>query len=258
MLQSQRDVLSAMIKYMYNGTKQAVDALRNKVNYTTEKRNNETREALRAHNNCVYKNAEDGMPSPKDKEATTTENPCDKFKQAIQDVAGTTLQQAQASSEMFTSSFLLRSDGQYKNFLLSRIQSLDRQIEEINDQLAGSESVYLGEIADSKEFKVLSNENVQEVNNEWMQFEYDESSSHIRTYKNKVSVKAELSFNGLIGNARSHFSYGSSDYQQDLNKASLKVSGELLRVTIKRPWFRPSLFENPSLSFVSFGICYPK
>ena len=54
--------------------------------------------------------------------------------------------------------------------------------------------------------------------------------------------------------AANHFSYGSTDFQQDLNRASIKVSGELLRVTIKRPWFRPSLFENPSLFFVSSNV----
>ena len=204
MLQSQRDVFNAMIKYMSagnNGTKQAVGALKAQLNYTTAKRNKATREALKARNDCVYTNADDGMPSPKEK--ATTENPCNKFKQAIQDVTGTTIEQAQSSAEVFKSSFLLRSDGQYLSYWLSRIQSLDRQIEEINDQLTGRQSVYLGEIADSKEFKVLSNENVQEVNNKWMQFEYDESSSHVRTDKNKVALKASsyYSYQGICRNA---------------------------------------------------------
>lgn len=31
----------------------------------------------------------------------------------------------------------------------------------------------------------------------------------------------------------------------------LRVKGELLRVNIKRPWFKPELFEMPGITFVS-------
>ena len=264
MLQSQRDVLNATIAYMSagnNGAKQAVDALKSKVNYTTENRNNATREALKARNDCVYKNAKGGVPAPKEKRAAsnTTEDPCEKFKQATDDVVDTTFQQAQASSDFFTSSFLLKSDSQYKSFLSSKIQSLDREIAEINNQLNSSQSVYLGEIADAKEFNdvnQLGNKTAQDLDSEWMHFEYDSDSSHTHTEENKKTLSIAASFSGGAKGASlaasGHYSKGTVDLIQSLNSATLKVSGELLRVTIKRPWFRPSLFENPSFFFVRF------
>lgn len=278
MLQSERDVLSASIKFMSVGqdkASQAVDALSKKVNYTTEKRDNATQKLIQARSDCVQQSAQQGVPEGGGKEVPggggeepppiekrsaddqTKKDPCNDFKQATEGAVDATFQQAQASMEYFSSSFLLNSNKQYESFLQSRISSLDSEIREINDSLHESR-VYLGELADSNEFNSLNklgNETTQDFDSEWMQFEYDSDSSHIHTDQDKTSLNVAAGFGvgtpGASLDASGYYGKGTADLMQAVNSANLKASGELLRVTIKRPWFRPSLFEDPSLFFVS-------
>lgn len=268
MLQSERDVLNATIKFSSVGqdkAKAAVDALSKKVNYTTERRDNATKELIKAQRDCAQQKAQEDVPSTPKGKRTTSEppnNPCNDFKQATEGAVDATFQQAQASMEYFSSSFLLNSNNQYQSFLQSRISSIDNEISEINAQLEDlkESQVYLGEMADSKEFKALNelgNETVQDFDSEWMQFEYDSDSTHIHTDQDKSSLNVAAGFSvgvpaGASLSASGYYGKGTADLMQAVNSASLKASGELLRVTIKRPWFRPSLFENPVLYFVSY------
>ena len=277
MLQSEMDVLNSTIKFMSVGSdnsRQAVDALQKKVNYTTEKRDNATQEAIKARNECVQQSAKEGVPAESDapeKRAAgdiTSGDPCNKLKQATEGVVDATFQQAQAKSEFFSSSFLLNSNGKYESFLQSKIQSIEREIDEINEQLKDSQA-YLGEVVDSKEFSALNklgNETAQDLDSEWLQFEYDYDSSHIKTDQDTSSLNIAAGFSagepGASLAASGYYGKSTADLKQALNSASLKASGELLRVTIKRPWFRPSLFENPAFYFVrlcsitKFHYCY--
>ena len=269
MLQSEMDALNTMVQFISTGQDSAsktVDALQKKVNYTTEKRDKATQEVVKARNECISQNAQKGVPAEtKEKRAITdpTSDPCEHLKQATEGAVDATFQQAQASSELYSSSFLLNSNEKYESFMQSRIAAIQRDIEEIDEQLNNLDKgqVYLGEIADSKEFKALNrlgNETVQDYDSEWLQFEYDYDSTHINTSQDKSSFGVSAGFGGGIKGASlgasAYYGKGTADLQQAVNSASLKASGELLRVSIKRPWFRPSLFENSVLYFVSY--CY--
>ena len=269
MLQSEMDALNATIHFTSVGqdkAKQAIDSLEKKVNYTTAKRDNATKEALQARSDCVNQRAQEGASNSTHLEkraaSDAPNDPCDNFKQATENAVDATFQQAQASSEYFSSSFLLNSKEQYQSFMQSRLDAIEREIDEINTQLQESNlkgsQVYLGEIADSKAFKALNqlgNETVQDFDSEWMQFEYDYDSTHINTSQDKstlgVSAGLGVGVKGASLEASGYYGKGTADLMQAVNSASLKASGELLRVTIKRPWFRPSLFENSVLYFVS-------
>ena len=259
MLQSEVDTLNASITFMSVGqdnANEAVNALSKKVQDTAQKRDNATQALIKARADCIQHNAQEGT-------SETANSPCDDLKKSTESTVDATFQNAQASSEFFSSSFLLNSNNKYTNFLSARIDALEREIGEIKTQLDDlkSSQVYLGGIADSDEFNALNrqgNETVQDYDSEWMQFEYDSDSSHIHTDQDKrttsVAAGIGVGVQGASLDASGHYSKGTADLKQALNSASLKVSGELLRVTIKRPWFRPSLFENPLLYFVSCTI----
>ena len=266
MLQSEMDALNATIHFISIGQDTAnktVDTLQKKVTYTTQKRDNATQEVVKARSECVNQNAQKGVPTEtKKKRAATdpTSDPCEHLKQAAEGAVDATFQQAQASSELYSSSFLLNSNEKYESFMQSRITAIQRDIGEIEEQLNNLDKgqVYLGEIADSKEFKALNqlgNQTVQDYDSEWLQFEYDYDSTHIDTSQDSSSLGVSAGFGGGIKgaslDASAYYGKGTADLQQAVNSASLKASGELLRVSIKRPWFRPSLFENPVLYFVS-------
>ena len=266
MLQSEMDALKATIHFISIGqdtSNKTVDALQKKVTYTTEKRDNATQEVVKARTECINQNAQKGVPNEiKTKRAIPdpTSDPCDNLKQATEGAVDATFQQAQASSELYSSSFLLNSNEKYQSFMQSRIDAIQRDIGEIDTQLDNLDKgqVYLGEVADSKEFKALNqlgNQTVQDFDSEWLQFEYDYDSTHINTSQDKSSFGVSAGFGGGIKgaslDASAYYGKGTADLMQAVNSASLKASGELLRVSIKRPWFRPSLFENPVLYFVS-------
>ena len=266
MLQSEMDALNATIHFISIGQDTAnktVDTLQKKVTYTTQKRDNATQEVVKARSECINQNAQKGVPTKtKKKRAATdlTSDPCEHLKQATEGAVDATFQQAQASSELYSSSFLLNSNEKYESFMQSRITAIKRDIGEIEEQLNNLDKgqVYLGEIADSKEFKALNqleNQTVQDYDSEWLQFEYDYDSTHIDTSQDSSSLGVSAGFGGGIKGASlaasAYYGKGTADLQQAVNSASLKASGELLRVSIKRPWFRPSLFENPVLYFVS-------
>ena len=266
MLQSEMDALKATIHFISIGQDTAnktVDTLQKKVTYTTQKRDNATQEVVKARSECMNQNAQKGIPTEtKKKRAVTdpTSDPCQHLKQATDGAVDATFQQAQASSELYSSSFLLNSNEKYESFMQSRITAIQRDVDEIDEQLNNLDKgqVYLGEIADSKEFKALNqleNQTVQDYDSEWLQFEYDYDSTHIDTSQDTSSFGVSAGFGGGIKgaslDASAYYGKGTADLQQAVNSASLKASGELLRVSIKRPWFRPSLFENPVLYFVS-------
>ena len=68
------------------------------------------------------------------------------------------------------------------------------------------------------------------------------------------SITASMKFRVFFFfSAGGSYSYNKNthDYSQKLASASLKAKGELLRVNIKRPWFKPEIFDIPDLTYVS-------
>ena len=101
------------------------------------------------------------------------------------------------------------------------------------------------------------NETEQNLDDAWTSFQYDSESSHTQTDTETNSWNVAVGLGVDVGRfgvqASAHYGRSTTNMRQSFNSANLKVSGQLLRVTIKRPWFKPSIFENPSLSFVSLA-----
>lgn len=266
MLESELSALKSMIAFNQKTEGQASDTLNNlktKLNSSTEQRENKTSSAATSMRDCMSENAQQGPPGSNRTSSPATQTPpgqsaaCNKFKQANNEAVTATFQQAQVQSEYENAAFLLNTKGQFNGFLQARVEGLTRQIESIGADLNASKP-YLGGVVDSREFRDLNsvlNETEQNLDDAWTAFEYNSDSSHIKTDQetNSLSVAAGIGVGGPgFGlTASANYAKGTVDLKQALNSANLKVSGELLRVVIKRPWFRPSIFQDPSLSFVS-------
>ena len=257
MLQSELETLNATVRFVSEGqqkAEQTTNALEQRVNYTSEKRDNATKAAVDARNECMNKKARNRTAPTRGKQ-----DPCTKFKQSANSAVDATFQNAEASSEYFSASFLLTSNKQFQGFMQSRISALERQISEIDDQLDNlkENQVYLGEIAESAELNAINEKGEQDLDSQWLKFDYSSDSTHIDTEQETSSlavaagITADLGLKGNIGLA-GHYGKGTSEMKNAFNSANLQASGELLRVFIKRPWFKPSLFDNPILNFVSF------
>lgn len=256
MLESEKSALQSMIDFnkQNQGNSQSNTTLKNlqqKVDTAKSNQENKTNEAMRDRINCINQGSN---------QANSKNDPCINLKASTEGAVDATFQHAQLQSEYFSASFLLQSKGQYNSFLGTRIQALENQLQDI-DEMLNNTTPYLGNIAESREFQDLNkilNETEQNLDDEWEQFEYDSDSSHIDTKQdsNSVNVAAGLGVGAPGFGVQASANYGktTTDLQQAVNSASLKVSGEVLRVTIKRPWFKPSIFEDPELSFVSYQV----
>ena len=253
MLQSQINTLSAAVRFTSESqdkAKQTSDALERRVDYRSKKRDNATRDTINAHIECMNRTSANEFQS----QTTEGEDPCDQFEQEADSAVDETFEQAGASSEYFTATLLLKSDEQFQHYMQSRIAALERQKAELDTQLdnLNDEQVYLGEIVESPEFKALNESGGGDFDDKWLKFYYNSDSTHINTQHETNSISANVRIsNKLTTTANAQFGLDTEEMKKAFNSAKLQASGELLRVFIKRPWFKPSLFDNPTLKFVS-------
>ena len=128
---------------------------------------------------------------------------------------------------------------------------IEQKIQALRAQLASTD-VKFSHLARDAQHAADSQD---QLDSKWLQFSfnskrYQRSSSS--SYSQKTSRFA-ASFGGgsffwSVGGSYSQSrSRSESRFRASMNHAETVVSGELLRVTIQRPWFRPSLFKNPQL-----------
>ena len=89
----------------------------------------------------------------------------------------------------------------------------------------------------------------------WLAFEFDSKTTSFDgvTIQQFASTAANYGANAALWSVKSSLAAGANGsetrFRRAMNRARVKVKGELLRVTVNRPWFRPSLFENTDLTF---------
>ena len=250
LLESERDALEAILAYNTSqdpDAQAASDALEANLNSSTIARDNKTDTAVALMMKCMKENSET-------EEGENSES-CDKLKEANGDALDAIFEQGQVRSRYESAAILLKNKGEYNTYLEARLDSLNNQIVNLEAKLSGA-TPYLGEIVESRELNQLNGSaNEQNLDNNWTQFEYDSQSSHQESQRTGTSSQTHFGVGGFVGGGGFSFGFAQrtehSEFEEALSEADVTVSGELLRVVIKRPWFRPSLFEDSSLSFVS-------
>ena len=121
------------------------------------------------------------------------------------------------------------------------IEQIDQEVNELNQDLRRVSAKYPSlarHAADTQD----------QLDSRWLRFNFNsqriEYSS--RASSRYYSVAASTKASGLFWSVRASFSHSRSEssFQSNMNRANVKVKGELLRVTVNRPWFRPSLFKS--------------
>ena len=273
LLQSERDALITVTQTNDANKQEATDAvseLQTHLNEAEDVRKNKTEDAINANYDCLNKRAKAILVSesfevtdPKSEASEEPENDeansCSSYEEASQVAVGATLQKAQINSQLHSSSFMVNANDEYNVVVNQRVQKLTKEIEAAQAELDHAEA-YLGGIVDSDGFQnldVVFKQTQQALDDSWMSFEYDSESTHISTDQESTSTNVGLNVhagtapsNGL--NLNLNLGSAAEELKNAMNSASLKVSGQVLRVSIKRPWFRPSIFDDVSLDFVSF------
>ena len=121
------------------------------------------------------------------------------------------------------------------------IEQIDQEVNELEQDLreAGAKFPSLARhAADSQ----------QELDSRWLRFNFNSESREefSRSTQKHFSVASSFKASGWFWSVRSSFSHSRSEssFQSSMNSANIKVNGELLRVTVNRPWFQPSLFKS--------------
>ncbi len=87
-----------------------------------------------------------------------------------------------------------------------------------------------------------------QLDSRWLQFQFDSSKKIQETEisQKHTSVASAFKASGLFWSVQGSFSYSKSEssFRAAMNSANVKIKGELLRVVVQRPWFRPSLFKS--------------
>ena len=91
----------------------------------------------------------------------------------------------------------------------------------------------------------------------WLRFDYDSSQETTKETRERTSTSFSLSFKakfGLfsIGGSVSHSKQTQDDFSS-FRSEKVKVGGEILRVSVQMPWFRPELFKESKLTMVSLS-----
>lgn len=116
------------------------------------------------------------------------------------------------------------------------------------DPLVGSilntDPVAIAAILDAKK---EDNWQVFQFNSEDYKSSTDYKSSH-------SSISASARAGGWFWSAGYSYSRSrsKSTYATRMSQSSMKAKGKLLRIFIKRPWFKPEVFDDRNLKFVSF------
>jgi hypothetical protein len=125
---------------------------------------------------------------------------------------------------------------------------IDEQINALKARLASTDIKFSHLARDAQH----AADTQDQLDSRWLQFSFDSSrqtQSSFSSYAAKSSrIAASGGARGLFWRASASFSYSrsstESSFEASMNSAQTQVSGELLRVTIQRPWFRPSLFRS--------------
>lgn len=136
-----------------------------------------------------------------------------------------------------------------KDAVNAMIRGIDAQIAELTDQLQNSPSV-LSDVGDASE-QIAGNA----PSAPWLYFSWNSEESQQTETSSQSSFSTQTSFQASFGlfSIGGSFGYSKSTANafSSLKQDKVKVAGQIMRVSVQLPWFRPELFRNEQLTLVS-------
>ena len=170
----------------------------------------------------------------------------------------TTLSANEADAIASTGDFNLgdRSKRAYIDSLWAKISDLEEKKQKVEDALSDVDPL-VGGILNADPITIASIRDAHADEN-WMEFqfnsdEYKSSSTYSSSYSQFSSSSRVNAWFASGGHSYST-SKSQRSYASDMAQSSMNVKGKLLRVHIKRPWFKPEVFDDRNLEFVSYNI----
>ena len=172
---------------------------------------------------------------------------CNEFQQAL----NLSLENAQEVAFQFQGKAALEAiQSGNKDAVDAMIRGIDEQIRDLTEQLRNSPSV-LSEVGEAAEGITGG----KAPTGPWLFFQWTSEETHQKETSSQSSLSTQTSFSGSYGlfSISGSFGYSKSTANafSSLKQTKVKVAGELMRVSVQLPWFRPELFRNEQLTVVS-------
>ena len=246
-LQSKLDAVEATIDHVNDNLPSSisdyVQTLESKFNNTKDQTKADVENYINGMYECM-------------KDETGSGTGCKQFTGSTDSTIASLLGESNAFAQSAIFSYLTQANGGYIDSLRSEANRLRDEISQIYS-LLGEASPYLGGLTDSSLLSVANLTN-EYKSDQWLQFEYNSaSSSNSQTDSSSFSSSSSSGgFGGFFfgGSGSSYSQTQTSSHAYKLATSNLTVKGELLKVNIKRPWFRPEIFSDPGLTFVSITV----
>ncbi len=142
------------------------------------------------------------------------------------------------------------------NSMWAKINELEGKKQKVEDALTDADPL-VGGILNADPIVIASIRDAHADEN-WMEFQFDseeyKSSSESSSSYSQFSSSSRVNAWFVSGGHSYSRSSSQSSYESDMSQSSMKVKGKLLRVHIKRPWFKPEVFDDRNLEFVSYDV----
>ena len=188
-------------------------------------------------------------------DASDTEEVCDRFSATSKTLTDSLAQESMAIA--IAEEFPWNADykASYIELLKARRDALEGEKRRVLDVLGSVSDTFVGFLESDREIIASVIDSKKEDN--WLQFEYnsEEEKKSSKSFRSKKSYKQNIDVKWwgrtFVGHHTKHTTTNSSSTNKT-SKIELKVKGKLLRVHIKRPWFKPEVFDDKNLDFVSY------
>ena len=240
-LQSKLDTVDATIKHVKStGNTAKVTANVNTLNGTFNTAKTTAKTGIENYIGNMYKCMMEASGSGTD---------CKAFSKSSDAAVASLLKESHAYTRREIFSYFV--DGGYISSLESEASHLKDEISRIQALLVDASSSIDGLSSHIS----VANITDEYKSDQWLQFKYDSTSSS-SSQESSHSFSTSSSGGGFggffFGSSGSSYSRSEEQaHENKLAKCNMTVKGELLRVNIKRPWFKPEIFDEPGLTYVS-------
>ena len=177
---------------------------------------------------------------------------CPDYDTATEELLQILSEEASAKADRDDFLWNTRNKDSYIQYLKDQKDELTAQHDKLYTML-GEMDPFMGGILDADQLTIANLSDTYKDDN-WLEFSFDSTSDYGHTDQSSSyqSISASGGIHILffhIGGSYTHTTQ-SSHFNEQLARSQMKAKGKLLRVNVKRPWFKPEVFEDPQLNFV--------
>ena len=189
-----------------------------------------------------------------DSMASSEAQKCHDYDTATEALLQTLSEEAFAKADRDEYLWNTRNKDSYIQYLKGQRDELTVQHDKLYAML-GEMDPFMGGILDADQLAIANLSDTYRDEN-WLEFSFDSTEDYANTDQSSSyeSISASGGIHILffhIGGSYTHTKQ-TSHFDQQLASSQMKAKGKLLRVNIKRPWFKTEIFEDPQLNFVRY------